>query len=453
MNVKTMVTGYRDELVERLGKLVAIPSVEGRPEDGAPFGPGPRDALHAALDMLEDDGFKTVNLHNYIGYAELGEGDQVIGVIGHLDVVPAIREDGWKTDPFVMKEKEGILYGRGVADDKGAVVASMIALKVLRDMNVPIKKRIRLIMGTNEETGSKCLAHYVEQEGHVDYGFTPDGDFPGVHGEKGMLGGVFRSKSLNILEIHGGSAKNVVAAKCTAKVVKNSYSSKKLSDWFHNLNIDFDVEEDDDCNKITVYGKAAHASTPELGINAISCLLAALKEAGMQDPFVNYYWTHFGLTTDGSGLNAKLEDEFGVLTLNIGVIETDDDEIVGSIDIRFPVTMSTKSVLKAMKDRMEDENGKIEIVSAVEPIYFPIDSPLVSSLYDAYVEVTGDTKSKPMTMGGGTYAKGINNTIAFGCGFSDKDYHIHDANEYVGIDELLLQTEIYVHALLKLLEL
>ena len=139
MNVKTMVTGYRDELVERLGKLVAIPSVEGRPEDGAPFGPGPRDALHAALDMLEDDGFKTVNLHNYIGYAELGEGDQVIGVIGHLDVVPAIREDGWKTDPFVMKEKEGILYGRGVADDKGAVVASMIALKVLRDMNVPIK--------------------------------------------------------------------------------------------------------------------------------------------------------------------------------------------------------------------------------------------------------------------------------------------------------------------------
>ena len=139
MDVKTMVTGYRDELVERLGKLVAIPSVEGRPEDGAPFGPGPRDALHAALDMLEDDGFKTVNLHNYIGYAELGEGDQVIGVIGHLDVVPAIREDGWKTDPFVMKEKEGILYGRGVADDKGAVVASMIALKVLRDMNVPIK--------------------------------------------------------------------------------------------------------------------------------------------------------------------------------------------------------------------------------------------------------------------------------------------------------------------------
>lgn len=453
MNVKTMVTGYRDELVERLGKLVAIKSVEGEPAPDAPFGPGPRDALHAALEMLEHDGFKTVNLDNYIGYAEVGEGDQLIGVIGHLDVVPAFKEDGWNTDPFVMHEKDGILYGRGVDDDKGAVVASMIALNVLRDLKIPLKKRIRLIMGTNEETGSRCLAHYVEKEGHVDYGFTPDGDFPGVHGEKGMLGGFFRSKSQNILEIHGGTAKNVVCAKCTAKVVKNSYSSKKLSDWFNNLSIEFDVEELDDANLITVVGKAAHASTPELGINAISCLLVGLKEAGMQDPFVEFYCSHFGLPTDGSGLNAKLEDEFGVLTLNVGVIETDGDEIVGSIDVRSPVTMSTKSVLKAMKDRLADDNGTIEFSSVVEPLFFPADSQLVSSLVDAYAEVTGDTETKPMTMGGGTYAKGIHNTIAFGCSFPGKDYHIHDANEFVGIDELLLQTEIYVNALIKLNEI
>ena len=453
MNVRTMVIGYRDQLVERLGRLVAVNSVEGGPEENAPFGAGPRDALHLALSMLEEDGFRTVNLDNYCGYAEFGEGNELIGVIGHLDVVPANMEDGWNTDPFVMTEKDGILYGRGVDDDKGAVVASMMALKVLRDLGVPVNKRIRLIMGTNEETGSRCLKYYVDHEGHVDYGFTPDGEFPGVHGEKGMVGGIFRCENTKILDIRGGTARNIVCARCTAKVPKTCYSSKKFGDWLHNLNIDFDVTEEDGINTITVYGKAAHASTPELGINAISCLLTALKEAGMQDPFVDFYCSRFGLATDGGGLNAKLEDEFGVLTLNIGMISMEDGVVTGTIDIRSPVTMSTKAVLKAMAPRLSDENGTIEILHTAEPLYFPIDSQLVSSLLSAYQEVTGDTHSKPMTMGGGTYAKGINNTIAFGCSFPGKDYHIHDANECVGIDELLLQTEIYVHALLKLLEI
>lgn len=452
MNIKTMVTGYRDELVSRLGELVAINSVEGEHTDGAPFGEGPKAALEAALAMLEKDGFRTVNMDNYCGYAEVGEGDELIGVIGHLDVVPAVAED-WDTDPFVMTEKDGILYGRGVNDDKGAIVASMIALNVLRDLHVPMNKRIRLIMGTNEESGSKCLKYYVEHEGHVDYGFTPDGEFPGVHGEKGMLMGVFRSKKTNIIDIHGGTAHNIVCSKCTVRLPKNCYSAKKLSDWFNNLSIDFQVEEGEEWNDITVIGKAAHASTPELGINAISVLMEGLKNAGMQDPFVEFYTSHFGLKTDGSGLNAKLEDEFGVLTLNVGVISMEDGVISGSIDVRSPVTMSTKTVLKAMAPRLEDENGVIEFLNTVEPLFFPVDSQLVTSLVSAYSEVTGDTRRKPMTMGGGTYAKGIHNTIAFGCSFPDRDYRIHDANENVGIDELLLQTEIYVHALLKLLEI
>ena len=177
-DVKSLVEGYRDELVSRLGKLVSINSEQGPSLADAPFGPGPRDVLKAALEMLKEDGVKTVNLDNYIGYGEVGEGDQLIGIVGHLDVVPAHMEDGWKTDPFHMVEKDGILYGRGVSDDKGAVVASMIALKVLKDMNVPLTKRIRLIMGTNEETGSKGLEYYVRKEGSPDYGFTPDGDFP-----------------------------------------------------------------------------------------------------------------------------------------------------------------------------------------------------------------------------------------------------------------------------------
>lgn len=453
MDVRSMVEKYRDELVEKLGRLVAINSVEGTPLDGAPFGEGPRKALETALKMMENDGFRTVNLDNYAGYAEMGEGTQLIGIVGHLDVVPAKKDDGWDTDPFVMTEKDGVLYGRGVSDDKGAIVASMIAMKVIRDMGIDVNKRIRLIMGTNEETGSKCLAHYVKKEGSVDYGFTPDGEFPGVHGEKGMVAAVYRSRKTGIRAIEGGTARNVVCPRCTVTVDRCSFSRKKLEDYFNNNNLEFSIEEGQDVVTITLQGVAAHASLPELGTNAISYLMCGLREAGYQDPFVDFYCSHFGTSYDGSGVGAKCSDQYGPLTLNNGVIAMKDGVIEGSIDIRFPVTMMSKQVVKMMSSHLEDEGGEIEILSTVEPLFFDPGSPLVSSLLEAYQEVTFDTKTMPMVIGGGTYAKGIDNTIAFGCAFPGKDYRIHNTNEYVEINELLLQAEIYVAAIIKLLNL
>lgn len=452
MNVKSMVDSYRDELVSRLGKLVAVPSVEGEALPDAPFGAGPRDVLKAALEMMEKDGFKTVNLDNYIGYAEMGEGEQVIGVVGHLDVVPVVKED-WKTDPFTMVEKDGVLYGRGVSDDKGAVVASMIAMKVLRDMNVPMTRRIRLIMGTNEETGSQGLKYYVQHEGDVDYGFTPDGDFPAINGEKGMVGGVYRSKNTKLIDVEGGTAGNIVCSKVTARIAKNSYSPKKLGDYFNNANLNYTVTEGENDDTITVIGKAAHASTPEMGKNAISYLFMALQNAGFQDPFVDFYCSHFGLNTDGDGLGCKCSDEYGALTLNNGVIHMKDGVVEGTIDIRFPVTMCSKQILKMIEEHAEDEGGAVEMHKGVEPLFFAPDSPLVTSLVSAYREVTGDNETQPMVIGGGTYAKGIRNTIAFGCAFPNQDYHIHDADEWVTVDELLKQAEIYVAGIQKLLEI
>lgn len=453
MDVKSMVNGYRDELLSRLGKLVAINSEMGTPAADAPFGEGPKKALLCALDMMAEDGFRTADVDHYAGYAEMGEGEEQIGIIGHLDIVPAHKEDGWDTDPFVMTEKDGVLYGRGVSDDKGAVVAAMIAMKVLRDMNVPLNKRVRLIMGTNEEKGSACLAHYVEKEGSCDYGFTPDGEFPGVHGEKGMVGAVYRSKLTGIRAIKGGTAGNVVCPKCTVKVDKATFSRKKLEDYFNNNNIEFAVEEEENGIVITVTGTAAHASTPELGVNAISWLFSGLKEAGYQDPFVDFYCSHIGLNTDGEGLGCKCEDEFGALTLNAGVIGMHDGIVEGTIDIRFPVTMNARKVTGLMKERLSDEGGEVEILRTVEPLYFSPESPLVTSLLGAYQEVTGDYETMPMTIGGGTYAKMIENTIAFGCAFPGRDYHIHNANEWVTVDELLLQAEIYVNAILRLLNI
>ena len=452
-DVKALVAAHRDELVEKLSALVRINSVEGTPEEDAPFGQGPKTALLAALQMLDKDGFRTANLDNYAGYGEMGEGSQLIGIIGHLDIVPADQADGWDHDPFdPYVDEKGIIHGRGVADDKGAVVASMIAMKVIREMGIQPKKRIRLIMGTNEETGSKCLAHYVEKEGHVDLGFTPDGEFPGVHGEKGMISAVYRSKKTGIRMIRGGTARNVVCPKCTVRIDKCSYSTKTLTDYFHNSSVDFEITDGPDYDEITVVGKAAHASTPELGVNAISTLLVGLHQAGFQDPFVSFYVSHFGMNTDGTGMGCDAADEYGALTLNNGVIGMKDGVIEGTIDIRFPVTLTVKKITKMMEDHLEDENGQVEIKGGVEPLFFAQDSELVQSLLKAYRDVTGDTETEPMTIGGGTYAKGIHNTIAFGCAFPGTDYRIHNTNEWCPVDELLLQAEIYVQAVLNLLE-
>lgn len=452
MDTKARVKQYEELLVKRLGELVSINSVEGTPTNDAPFGEGPKEALQTALKMMEEDGYRTVNLDNYIGYAEMGEGEDVIGIIGHLDVVPAKKEDGWDTDPFTQVEKEGVLYGRGVSDDKGAIVASMIAMNVLRDLNVPLKKRIRLIMGTNEESGSRCLKHYVEKEGHVTLGFTPDGDFPGVYGEKGMIGARYYSKSTSIVGIEGGLASNVVCGRCKATLLKKCFSTKRLREYFDQNNIAFEVEEKEDTVDITVIGVPAHASTPHLGVNAITVLFQGLKQAGMQDPFVDFYCSHFESEADGTGMGCACSDEYGALTENNGVISMKDGVIEGSIDIRFPVTMNSKDIVKMIQERAEDEGGKIEVIRTAEPLYYPPDSALVSNLVKAYQVVTGDYETEPMTMGGGTYAKGIDNTIAFGCAFPGRDYHIHNANEFVEINELLLQAEIYVQALLNLLE-
>ena len=243
-----------------------------------------------------------------------------------------------------------------------------------------------------------------------------------------MVSAVYRSKKTGIRDIKGGTAKNIVCRRCYIVVDKCSFSRKKLTDWYNNNNIDFEIEDQDQTVKITVTGVAAHASTPELGTNAISYLLVGLKEAGYQDPFVDFYCTHFGLNTDGTGLGVKCSDEYGALTLNCGVIGIDNGVVTGSIDIRYPVTMNSRAVCKMMNDRLSDDGGEVEVLHTVEPLYYPSDSTLVTCLTEAYQEVTGDTETQPMVIGGGTYAKGIDNTIAFGCAFPGNDYHIHGSS-------------------------
>ena len=448
MEIKEIVKSYEPEIIEHLKTLVSYPSVLDTSDAAYPFGKANADCLAAALKMCEEYGFKTKNLDNYCGYAEIGEGDEVIGVIGHLDVVPVA--EGWTYDPFTLTQVGDRLYGRGSSDDKGPVCCSMAVLKIVKDLVPNLNKRIRLIMGCNEETGSQCLAHYVEKEGHVDWGFTPDGGFPGTHGEKGMVAGSFTCETKHILNIEAGIASNVVPNKVTLVLEPNCYDEALLDAYFQENNIQYELTHAEK-DTLVVYGVSAHASMPELGINAIAKAVCALQHAKCEDPFVEFYYRTFALSTNGAGLGIDFKDAYGELTLNIGVIRQQGNQITGSIDIRFPVTMHKEDIIEPMVANCK--GATLDIRGGIEPLFFEPTSPLVSLLYEAYVEVTHDTENKPMTMGGGTYAKGIKNTIAFGAEFPNApDPHIHDNDEFILIEHLTKQTEIYVHALLKLLQ-
>ena len=439
-----------ENILKDLSDLVSFNSVNSN--DALPFGKENQKVLDCMLNKMEKEGFKTKNLDYYCGYGEIGEGDKLVGILGHLDIVPA--GDGWNGDPFRMEIKDGKAYGRGTTDDKGGVIAAFWALKYLLSSGYKFKKRFRLITGCNEEMGSACIKHYVEKEGHIDMGFTPDANFPGIYAEKGMLGGYVVGHNSRIIDIKGGEATNIVSKEVKATLPENSFDARKLDKYFKDNHIRYELNG----NKITVYGKAAHGSRPEDGINAISHLMMALKVSDFNDSFVDFYCKYIGLECHGESLGYKaLKDDVTDTSVNVGVIFKDGKDIKASIDLRYPVTSSVAKALPLIEN-VKDEDNEFVIgdkggFRAVEPLYFNTDTPFVKALLAAYQKVTGDKDSKMEAIGGGTYAKAIHNCIAFGLEWHDEDPHIHEPNEFLNLEKYKKTIEIYIEAIRNLNEI
>lgn len=174
-------------LQEAIKRLVAIYSVRGKEEENAPFGIGPKKALDEALAIASELGFQTVNIDNQIGYAQYGEtaSDEYIGIFGHVDVVEL--GEGWQHEPLGCTIENNRMYARGVLDNKGPILSNLFALYVLKEMGVSFKKPIRIVFGTNEETGFQCVRHYLTKEQPPLFGWTPDCKWPVVYGERGRL--------------------------------------------------------------------------------------------------------------------------------------------------------------------------------------------------------------------------------------------------------------------------
>ena len=319
-------------------------------------------------------------------------------------------------------------------------------LRMLKEKEHTFTKRVRLILGCNEESGSRGVEYYIEKEGHVDCGFTPDGEFPLVFGEKGMVHGLLSGKSTKIEDIKAGTVANAVAAKCNVVLKDNCINTEKLAEFFNKHNIKYQYQN----NTLTVFGIAAHASTPQLGVNAISYAMEALYYSGINDEMVDTYHKLVGLTYNGENASVDFKDKYGDLTLNVGLAFKENDKLCFTIDIRFPVTMKHETIIEKLQ---QVSNGSISNLEGVDPLFFPEDHPMIKALHKAYVDVTNDTQHLPMTIGGGTYAKDMHNIVAFGCDDGKFDYHIHDDNEFVTWDSMLTQTACYYQAILNLLEI
>lgn len=266
MELRACVDALKPQLLSTLRQNIQIPSVQGEAEDGAPYGASVRESLVHVLDTARELGFRTENMDGHLGWCEYGEGDEMVAVLGHLDVVPA--GDGWSCDPFGGELRDGKIWGRGTTDDKGPAIASLFALAALRDSGLPIRRRIRILFGCNEEAGSDDIKYYLANGGEIPVmGFTPDGEYPVINGEKGIINVTFshanvQTGDVRLLSIHGGTAPNVVPAHACAKLA----CPRELAQRLANLSApQVRFTATDYGLFVEAEGESAHGSTPELG--------------------------------------------------------------------------------------------------------------------------------------------------------------------------------------------
>ncbi|WP_416198844.1 MAG: dipeptidase PepV [Sporanaerobacter sp.] len=450
-------------IVSSTQEIIKIKSVEGEPKEGMPFGEGPYRALEYALNLAEDMGFRTKNIDGYAGYAEFGEGEETVGVLVHLDVVP--EGDGWDYPPYNAEIHDDKIYGRGAIDDKGPAMAALYAMKSIKDKKIPLSRKIRIIFGTNEETGWGCMKYYFAHEKAPNMAFTPDANFPVIHGEKGIIAFDLVKEikdsccgDIAIKSIKGGNAVNMVPDFCEAVITVKDFSAleEKFNEFKNKTGYQMAIEKDGDSIKIKAKGVSAHGSTPWKGKNAISYIMQFLGEivdckCDICD-FINIYNERIAFKHHGEAIGCGLEDDVsGKLDFNPGVIEMKDGKIKLSINIRYPIKSTSKDVYDGIRKNLEGTGIELlEDEGEMKPLYVPEDNFLVQKLMKVYRDETGDKDSKPITIGGGTYARAMENAVAFGPVFPDEEELAHQANEFISINKLLFLTKIYEKALYEL---
>ena len=447
--VYRLIDSYRAAFTAMLQGWIRIPSVKGEAEPGAPFGREVRNMLDRAMEDARSLGFAVRDFDGYACDITLGEAEEKIAVLGHLDVVPV--GDGWTKPPFEAVIENGRMYGRGTNDDKGPSLAALFAMKAIQEAGIPLKKSIRMILGCDEESGWEDMEYYGAHERIPDVGFSPDASFPLINTEKGMLVLALRAPAaetgLKILEMNTGNRVNVIPGECRVLVEGGTETAEKAKAYAEKTGLPYTAEVTDRGVLITATGIPGHSAYPEGRRNAIGMMLLMLKELGAAGPIATLAEA-VGLESDGKSLGCAYRDEVSRgLTCNMGILRLEDGMWFGTLDMRCPVTADQEKLRNAAVAHLPGIDT--ETMSMKPPHHVPADSELVSSLLAAYEEETG-LEGKPMSTGGGTYAKVLKQGVAFGALFPDEEDLVHQADEYENIDRLMLAMKIFANALLRL---
>lgn len=441
LKIKEYIEKNFDEIEKNIFEVVKIPSIKGETKNKAPFGIEVKKALIKTLEIAEKLGFKIVNLDNYIGYAQMGEGEEYIAILGHLDVVDIGDIDNWSiTAPFSPIKKDGKLYGRGILDNKAPIISSLYSVKYLFDTIPNFNKKIRVIFGTNEESGDEDIKYYLSKEKPPKFAFTPDGRFPVIFSERGIFQLSFSKnlESQNILTISGGDSLNTIPD-TTMVNLKN--------------NIDFDITDTKikySDNKISIIGRRGHTIKKELAINSNEKTITFLENSPLKEDKIAKELTIFN--KEFNSIFAKYEKnmknfQLGKAIFSKNTLKYDGKNLEITIDIRYPQNFEIENFFREIKDTLGF--WEIKFLKNSPPLYFPKNSILVETLSKVYNKIT-KREEEPCFISGGTYARLMPNTVAFGPNFKEFNGNPHSYDENIDISMLKLGIEIYSNGIYEL---
>ena len=426
------------EFLNNLDRVVSIPSYYQEDSTKYPFGENIQKVLEEMIDICKELGFRTyIDSEGYYGYAEIGSGEKLVGVLGHLDVVPPGDLSKWENEPFKPVIKDGKYYGRGAQDDKGPTLAAIYALKTLLDCGFKLKYRVRFIFGTDEENLWRDMPKYVEKEEIPTVGFTPDSKFPLIYSEKGLLQCKLIAKNESGLVFKGGDAFNSVPSNII--VPKNEELMKVL------LELNYEFKDKDEV--IEIVGKSVHAQVAETGINAINRYMHALTKLGKETKSGKFITENLIGYDFAEPIFELVKDEHsGELKFNVGKIEFTEENEILMINMRIPVTYDKEKIVETLSRKAKEYGFEYIQHDYLKSIYVPLDSELITTLMSAYQEITGDMESQPVASGGATYARAMNNCVAFGCVLPGSPKTEHQPNEYIILDDIKKAMKIYMKA-------
>lgn len=462
MNWNEEVEKRRESLIKDTQEFLQIKSVlnEDSKTSDAPFGEGIHKAFSHLLHLGEEAGFTTKNVDGYAGHIELkGKGEEVVGILCHVDVVP--EGDGWTSDPYGAEIRDGKIFARGAMDDKGPTIAAFYAMKIVKDLQLPLSKNVRMIIGTDEESEWRCVDHYFKHEKMPELGFAPDADFPIIFAEKGIIdltieqNGSFTDLTSDVVlhSFESGRRFNMVPdfAKAVLSSQNNNEIIKQFKSFFNDKNISGQAMIEEQTLSLTVEGVSAHAMEPNNGTNAGILLAEFLHNLNLDQKGENYIQAivHYFLDdTRGRKLNIAFSDEVsGELTVNLGVMKYTKDQLgkIG-VNIRYPVSGNAETIKKEINNV---EGFSLVSFDDSKPHYVEENHPLIQTLKKVYEEQTGEN-AELIAIGGGTYARSLEAGVAFGPLFPGRPDVAHQKDEYIDIEDLLKATAIYAQAIYEL---